>query len=64
VIKDSFANSMIPFLAIHGDLDVVDPRYVTQPLSTYIKGEDYDGIIVIVGIDTLATDASFWRVGE
>jgi len=62
LIKDSFANCLIPFLAIHADLDVVDPRYTDKPLSFYLEGDSYDNILLIAGIGTLATDASFVRV--
>lgn len=61
VVKDSFANSMIPFLAIHADLDVIDPRYTSLPLSSYMEEREYDGILFIAGVGTLATDPSFGR---
>ncbi|MBQ9087104.1 MAG: hypothetical protein IJY47_07980 [Clostridia bacterium] len=62
LVKDSFANCLIPFLAIHADLDVVDLRYTSLPLSAYTEAEEYDGILVVAGLDTLATDPSFRRV--
>ncbi len=49
VIKDSFANAVLPLLARHFDLVVYDPRYTDAPLSTC------DYIAAVVGIDTLAT---------
>ncbi len=50
LIKDSFANAVIPMLARHFDITVRDPRYDTSPIS----GE-YDAALVVCGIDTLAT---------
>lgn len=64
VIKDSFANAMVPFLAIHADLDLLDPRYATLPLSVYLEKEEYDGILLVVGLGTLATDPSFEKIGR
>ena len=50
LIKDSFANAVIPMLARHFDITVRDPRYDETPIS----GE-YDATLVVCGIDTLAT---------
>ena len=30
LVKDSFANSVIPFLSLHFNIEVIDPRYCTQ----------------------------------
>lgn len=51
VIKDSFANSLVPFLALHFDLTLIDARYSRESLSL----EDYDGIVIVQGLDTLAS---------
>ncbi|MBE6668442.1 MAG: hypothetical protein E7607_09070 [Ruminococcaceae bacterium] len=53
LIKDSYANSVIPFLAIHYDLTVIDPRYFTGDITEHIQNAD--SVIVLLGIDTLAT---------
>ena len=37
IIKDSFANSLIPFLARHFDMEVIDPRYLRQPLEKVLE---------------------------
>ena len=59
IIKDSFANSVIPLLARHFDLTVYDPRYCTVPISI----QETDGnIVTICGIDTLATTGSFTKM--
>ena len=50
LIKDSFANAVIPMLARHFDITVRDPRYDTTPIPG-----NYDAAIVLCGIDTLAT---------
>lgn len=53
LIKDSFANSVIPFLAIHYDLTVIDERYYTGDIAKHL--ENADGVLLLHGIDTLAS---------
>lgn len=41
LIKDSFANSVIPFLALHFDIEVIDPRYSTKgELAEFLSEEN------------------------
>ncbi len=61
LIKDSFANSLVPFLALHFDLELVDPRYHKGGLSNLLEAEAYDRILILQGLDTLATDGSLAR---
>ena len=57
LIKDSFANSVIPFLAIHFDIEVIDPRYCSKSfLQEQIKRNDVDQILILMGFETLTTD--------
>ena len=58
LIKDSYANALIPFLALHFDVTAVDPL---------VAAEEYDAILIFCGIDTLSTGndfARFFRMGE
>ena len=59
LIKDSFANALIPFLAIHFDLTVIDPRYRVEALEEDLS--EYDQILILQGIDTLEKDPSLSR---
>lgn len=54
LVKDSFANALIPFLAIHFDLEIVDLRYASSEIQTEIC----ERTLILQGIDTLATDPS------
>ena len=48
IIKDSFANAVIPFLSLHFNIDLVDPRYATQPQIKKIFNEkSYSEKIII-----------------
>ncbi|MBR2387563.1 MAG: hypothetical protein IKB02_02200 [Clostridia bacterium] len=58
IIKDSFANSVIPFLTLHFDIDVIDLRYYKNSLSSYISSNDFEAVLLLFGIDTLATETS------
>lgn len=62
IIKDSFANAVIPFLARHFDLTVVDPRYCNTSLSNVLDSSFYDCVLFLCGIDTLATNGAFKRI--
>lgn len=55
IIKDSFANAVIPLLARHFELTVIDPRYISAPLSSLVDADDFDHTVILCGIDTLAT---------
>lgn len=60
VVKDSYGNSLIPFLARHFSIDAVDPRYLREPLEDAVKGlldsRDSAGLLVLFGLDTLSTE--------
>lgn len=57
VIKDSFANSMIPLLINHyHKIDVIDPRYYKRSISKYAEDNNINDILVIYNYGTLATD--------
>lgn len=58
VIKDSFANSIIPFLINHYEkIHIIDPRYYRKSISEYIKENKSikDGLI-LYNINSIDTD--------
>lgn len=55
IVKDSFANSLVPFLALHFDIDMIDPRYCTLSVASMTEGREYDRVLILFGADTLAT---------
>ena len=57
VIKDSFANSLLPFLARHYRILAVDPRYFEGTLDPLVQRAD--AALVLCGMQTL-TQAPFW----
>lgn len=57
IIKDSFANSMVPFLVNHySNIHVVDPRYYKRSISNYIVDNNIDSILILYNIGTLSSD--------
>lgn len=57
LIKDSFANSVIPFLSLHFDLDVIDPRYFKGDILSLAK--ESDKTLILVGVGTLESTPLF-----
>ena len=53
IIKDSYANSFIPFLTGHfSEIYVVDPRYYDEDLITLVKDKSIDNILIIYNVKT------------
>ena len=64
VIKDSYANSFVPFLtANYADIDVVDLRNYNYGLDTLIDQNDYDQILVLYSFDSFKSDPYLYRAG-
>lgn len=62
LIKDSFANSVVPFLAAHYDIEIYDLRYFTGSIGEEIDRIKPDRILILYGIDTAVTDGSLKRL--
>jgi len=57
LIKDSFVNSLVPFLARHYDLDLVDPRYYQGSVKALTELSDYEFILCCINMDILTTQS-------
>ena len=62
VVKDSFAHSLVPFLAEHYDVTMIDPRYYAKPVIDLIDGEGFDAVLVCCNMATLSTSADFVKL--
>lgn len=58
LIKDSFANCAVPFLADSYDIEIYDLRYFNGRISEEIDRIEPDKILILYGIDTAVTDGS------
>lgn len=57
VIKDSFAHSLVPFLAEHySEIIMIDMRYYKQSVSELIKSNDFSQLLFIYSVDNLGSD--------
>lgn len=55
IIRDSFADSIAPFLSLHYDLVMIDLRYYSNSVSKILKEENIDKVLVLECISELAT---------
>lgn len=56
LIKDSFANSVLPFLALHFDIEMIDPRFVTRAeLYDALEQSNAEAVLVLLSEETLAS---------
>ena len=55
VIRDSFADSIAPFLSLHYDLTLVDLRYFTDSVAQCVQNEKFKKVLVFENISELAT---------
>ena len=59
LIKDSYANCMIPMLTPYfGKIVVIDPRYLTDSLDSIIKENDFSHVMYLYNVNTLLEDNS------
>lgn len=57
ILKDSYAHTMVPFLAQHyHQIDMVDLRYYFEPVSTLVNENQYGEIFMIYGLSSLCDD--------
>ena len=59
VVKDSFAHSMIPFLAIEYDIIMIDTRYYKNSVYRLCVDEGVKNVLFIANTETLSEAASF-----
>ena len=55
VLKDSYANAMIPFLVNHyEEIHVVDLRFVNMPMISYAKEKNIDEALILYNIQNFS----------
>jgi hypothetical protein len=59
VIKDSFANCLIPMLTPYfSKIVVIDPRYMTESVKKVLQEDDFTDILFLYNANTLFADTS------
>ena len=57
VIKDSYANSIIPFLVNHyKKIYVFDPRSYKKPISEFINEKKIENVLILYNANTIDND--------
>lgn len=65
VVKDSYANSFIPFLLKHfSEIDVVDLRYYDGELTSFVNEHDIDDMLLLYNANTFFEDPSINYLSE
>lgn len=55
VIRDSFADSIAPFLALHYDLTLIDLRYYNDNVQRLVRDEGIDCVLILENINEIVT---------
>ncbi|WP_152392928.1 DHHW family protein [Paenibacillus guangzhouensis] len=65
VVKDSYANSFVPFLLKHfSEIDVVDLRYYEGDLASFVKERDIHDMLFLYNANTFFEDPSIKNLTE
>lgn len=63
VIKDSYANSLIPFLVNHYEkVYVIDPRYYKKSISDFIKNSDIKDLLFVYNTNNIDKDSGILSI--
>jgi hypothetical protein len=63
VIKDSFANAMVPYLAeSFTEVHYMDLRYNNTSLKEYIENERFTKVVLLYGMDTIGEDPNLKKL--
>lgn len=54
IVRDSFADSISPFLAIHYDLVLIDLRYYNDSVKQIVKDENIDAVLIFESMSEFA----------
>ena len=64
VIRDSFADSLAPFLALHFDVTLIDLRYFTDSVAEVCREKNINKVLILENMDELcsARNLSYLRM--
>lgn len=65
VVKDSFANSMLPFLVSHfNEIYVVDPRYYNGSIANLVEENNINEVLLLFNIQTFVLEKSLIKLNK
>lgn len=63
IIKDSYANCMIPMLTAHfSQIVIADPRYMTDTMDTVMSEYDFTHVLILYNLNTFNEDSALYDV--
>ncbi|EOU2116686.1 hypothetical protein C0L78_09715, partial [Clostridium perfringens] len=63
IFKDSFANSMIPFLSQNfQEIHVVDLRSFSWKVSEYMKNTNFNEILILYNVENFLRDINISKI--
>ncbi len=63
IIKDSFANTLVPFLVNHyKKIDIIDPRYYKRSITKYIEDNQIKNVLFVFNLGTLSIDKNITSI--
>ncbi len=63
IVKDSYANIMVPFLAdSFSKVTIVDLRFYAGSISEYVETEGVDDVVILYNIDGFQTDLGIYKL--
>lgn len=64
IIKDSYANSFVPFAAGHFEtVYLADLRYCTKTISSILKEKNITDVLVLYNVSSFVTDTQVGKIG-
>ena len=66
IVKDSYAQSLVPFLARHYDIELIDLRYFRTDAATTLRSlmdaPSFAGLLILCNVDSLTGPMGFERL--
>lgn len=63
VVKDSFANSFVPYLMEdYGEIAMIDLRYYKQSVQKLLQKEKFDNILILYEMSNFAQDTNLYKL--
>lgn len=65
IIKDSFANAFVPFIAEQFEnIYMIDLRYYRGDVTTYLADKNINEVLVLYNVSNFISDANVYKLGE
>lgn len=65
VVKDSYANSLVPFLAAHfNEIYMIDLRYYGDDVANFVQDHGIDNMLLLYNIHTFMEDSSILNLAQ